>query len=121
MVKRNEILENDMMDNSPESKIGGELPYDVVDDVVVFMQNDPDFYRTETYPTLVNVQKAINNGGKFSKKQMFPMIDKAIESYIKKFKIPKRNDRILNGDAEKMECATRLLNAEKENFRNKEY
>lgn len=121
MVKRNEILENDMMDNSPESKIGGELPYDVVDDVVVFMQNDPDFYRTETYPTLVNVQKAINNGGKFSKKQMFPMIDKAIESYIKKFDIPKRKDRMINGDAEKMECATRLLNAEKENFRNKEY
>lgn len=110
-----------MMDNSPESKIGGELPYDVVDDVVVFMQNDPDFYRTETYPTLVNVQKAINNGGKFSKKQMFPMIDKAIESYIKKFDIPKRKDRMINGDAEKMECATRLLNAEKENFRNKEY
>jgi hypothetical protein len=121
MVKRNEILENDMMDNSPESKVGGELPYDVVDDVVVFMQNDPDFYRTETYPTLVNVQKAINNGGKFSKKQMFPMIDKAIESYIKKFDIPKRKDRMINGDAEKMECATRLLNAEKENFRNKEY
>ena len=110
-----------MMDNSPESKVGGELPYDVVDDVVVFMQNDPDFYRTETYPTLVNVQKAINNGGKFSKKQMFPMIDKAIESYIKKFDIPKRKDRMINGDAEKMECATRLLNAEKENFRNKEY
>ena len=109
------------MDNSPESKVGGELPYDVVDDVVVFMQNDPDFYRTETYPTLVNVQKAINNGGKFSKKQMFPMIDKAIESYIKKFDIPKRKDRMINGDAEKMECATRLLNAEKENFRNKEY
>ena len=63
MVKRNEILENAMMDNSPEMKIGSELPYDVLDDVVVFMQNDPDFYRTQTYPALVDVQKAINNGG----------------------------------------------------------
>ena len=93
MVKRNEILENDMMDNSPENKIGGELPFDVLDDVVVFMQNDPDFYRTETYPTLVNVQKAINNGGKFNKKQMFPMIDKAVESYIKKFKVYVKNPK----------------------------
>lgn len=121
MVKRSEILENDMMDNSPENKIGSELPYDVLDDVVVFMQNDPDFYRSETYPTLVDVQQAINNGGKFSKKQLFPMIDKAVETYIKKFNIPKRNDRVVHTDAEKMECATRLLNAEKENFRNKEY
>ena len=121
MVKRNEILENAMMDNSPEMKIGSELPYDVLDDVVVFMQNDPDFYRTQTYPALVDVQKAINNGGKFSKKQMFPMIDKANESYVKKFDVPKRPDRLLHTDAEKMECATRLLNAEKENFRNKEY
>ena len=121
MVKRNEILENDMMDTSPEMKIGGELPFDVADDVVVFMQNDPEFYRTQTYPTLVNVQKAVNNGGKFNKKQMFPMIDKAVEQYIKKFDIPKRRDKVLSTEAEKIECATRLLNAEKENFRNKEY
>jgi hypothetical protein len=52
---------------------------------------------------------------------MFPMIDKAVESYVNKFKIPKRNDRVIGTDAEKIECATRLLNAEKENFRNKEY
>ena len=112
MVKRNEILENAMMDNSPEMKVGSELPYDVLDDVVVFMQNDPDFYRTQTYPALVDVQKAINNVNKDKNKD---------KSYVKKFDVPKRPDRLLHTDAEKMECATRLLNAEKENFRNKEY
>ena len=97
-----------------------DLSYDIVDDAQVYMKNDPMFYRKQTYPAMCAVQKAVQNGGKYNKKDLLPMIDKAIESYCTEFKIPKRPADMLT-DAEKMECVSRLLRGEVENFRNGEY
>ena len=44
----------------PDNK---ELPFDVVEDAIVFMRNDPMFYRKQYYPTvtkLADMSRAVN-------------------------------------------------------------
>jgi hypothetical protein len=97
-------------------KIGDKLPFDVTEDLMVFMRNEPNFYRKSLYPALVDCQEAVKNGGKFDKKSMLPMIEKAVCEYIKKYDIKKRPNQLLD-DQEKMECISRLLKDEADNFR----
>ncbi len=96
------------------------LPWDVVEDLAVFMRNDPTFYRRHLYPTMIDVQEAVKNGGKYNKKSMLPIVDRAIESYIKKFEIKKRPEDLLT-DSEKMSLVNSILKAEAENFRKGSY
>ena len=99
---------------------GAPLPWNMVDDLIIFMKNENNFYRRKLYPVLVNVQETLHNGGKFNKRDLIPIIDEAIKAYINKFEINKRPEDMMS-PAEKMECIDKLLNDEKENFRNGEY
>lgn len=94
----------------------GPLPWDVVEDLMVYMQNEPNFYRRKMYPALLDVQSIVRKGGKFNKKKLVPIVDEAIRSYIKKYEIKKRPEELLN-DREKMDCIDRILKNEAENFR----
>jgi hypothetical protein len=51
---------------------------------------------------------------------MFPVIEKAIQAYINRFGIKKLPEDLMN-EEEKMDCITRLLADEKENFRKSTY
>lgn len=97
-------------------KIGSELPYNVVEDLCIYMQNDPSFYRKNLYPAMLDVQESVKNGGKYNKKLLLPVIEKAIQSYVNKFNIKKRPQDLLLPE-EKMDCINRLLKNEVENFR----
>lgn len=111
MVKVAELTNVNMEEN---------LPWDVVEDIAVFMRNDPAFYRRHLYPTMVDVQEAVKNGGKYNKKSMLPIVDRAIKSYIKKFDIKKRPEDLLT-DSEKMQLINSILEQEVENFRKGSY
>ena len=117
MVKIKEFIEQDQI---RDLKIGEELPYNVVEDLCIYMQNDPTFYRQHLYPMLVDVQEAVKNGGKFNKRKMIPTVEYAIKEYVKKFEIKKRPQDLLQ-DGEKMECVNKILKNEMENFRKGEY
>lgn len=114
MVKVNEI---DQYAPKPEDS---KLPFDVAEDLIVFMRNDPMFYRRHLYPSLVDVQETVKAGKKFNKRNLIPVIEKAIDSYVKKFNIKKLPEEILS-DAEKMDCVSKILKDEAENFRKGEY
>ena len=107
-------------DNIKDLKIGSELPFNVVEDLCVYMRQDPNFYRTNLYPAMLDVQEAVKNGGKYNKKQMLPVVEKAIIEYIKKFEIQKRPNELLQ-DSEKMECISKLLKDETESLRKGDY
>lgn len=94
----------------------GPLPWNVAEDLIVYMKNESDFYRRHLYPMLINVQETVQNGGKFDKKKLLPAIDQAIKEYVKKFEINRRPEDVMT-PAEKMECITKLLRDESENFR----
>ena len=107
-------------DNVKDLKIGSEMPYNVVDDLCIYMRQDPEFYRTSLYPAMIDVQEAVKGGGKYNKKNMLPVVEKAIAQYIKKFEIQKRPQDLLQ-DSEKMECITKLLKDEVESLRKGDY
>lgn len=116
-MKINEFFDKD---NVKELKIGSELPYNVVEDLCIFMRQDPEFYRHNLYPAMLDVQQAVSNGGKYNKRNMLPVVEKAIVEYVKKFNIQKRPADLLQ-DSEKMECISKLLNDEKESLRRGDY
>jgi hypothetical protein len=112
-MKINEFFDKDQIKNL---KIGEELPYNVVEDIIIYMKNDPMFYRKSLYPAMVDVQEATKNGGKYNKKNMLTVVERAITEYIKKFNIKKRPSDLMN-DSEKMECINKILRDEVDNLR----
>ena len=103
-----------------DQKISEELPYDVGQDLIVYMRNEPMFYRKHLYPALIGVQEAVKNGKKYNKRQLFPVIEKAIQGYINRFGIKKLPEDLMN-EQEKLDCISRLLADEQENFRKGSY
>jgi hypothetical protein len=103
---------NDFSDVS----VNDSLPWNMVEDLCIYMKNDQKFYRSNFYPALLKVQETVKNGGKYSKKEMLPVVEKAIVNYIQKFNIKKRPEELMQ-DNEKMECINRILKDEMENFR----
>lgn len=72
-------------------KINSDLPFDIVDDMAIYMRNDPQFYRKTFFPAVQRMKSCYDNGKKFNAvKEFSPIIKKAADSYCKKFKIERR-------------------------------
>ena len=77
-----------------------QLPFDVVEDLFVFMKNDPMFYRRVYFPTISKVADLIKNNKKVSFTKAFaPVIDKAIEAYRNKFEMSKSVSKQFSPDS----------------------
>lgn len=101
-------------------KIGEELPYDVVEDLKIFMTQDNDFYRKHVFPHMTEVQAAVQKGGKYNKKLLLPAVETAIPIYLKKFDIKKRPADFMS-DQQKLECISSILKDEMDNLRQGKY
>ena len=101
-------------------KIGDQLPYDVVEDLKIYMTQDNDFYRKHLFPRMGEVQAAVQKGGKYNKKMLLPAVEAAIPMYLKKFDIKKRTEDFMT-DEQKMECISSILKDEMDNFREGKY
>ncbi|MBO01872.1 MAG: hypothetical protein CMG35_04460 [Candidatus Marinimicrobia bacterium] len=68
------------------------LPYDVVDDLSIFMRNDPMFYRKRMYPCIMKM-KDMHDGQKSIVPQQVlgPIVDEAMDKYCEKFKLGSRD------------------------------
>ena len=95
--------------------------FDVVDDVHVFMMNDPMFYRKQYYPTMCNIaDKFEKTQGKDIGKILMPMIDKGCGAYCKKFNLGKDPSKIISLDDRK-EIARKIASEEIPRIREGEY
>jgi len=115
MVKLVEFITDANVDLESE-----ELPYDISQDLIVYMRNEPMFYRKHLYPALIDVQAAVQKGGKYNKKQMLPVIEKGLQAYVNRYGIKKPAEELMN-DQEKLECISNLLADEQDNFRQGAY
>jgi hypothetical protein len=78
------------------------LPFDVVDDISIYMRNDPMFYRKVMFPAIMNMKGAHDRKEAMDAESIFgPMIHKAAHNYCKKFNINKRPDELLSDDDKK--------------------
>jgi hypothetical protein len=94
-----------------------EIPFDVVEDLTIFMRNDPMFYRKTFFPAMADVSDKMDRGENVDPLVMIkPVVNKGINSYCKKFIKNKRPDDIFTSkdiDA----CATKIQAEELPNIK----
>jgi hypothetical protein len=113
MVKINEFYQQPIDDTK--------LPFDVVDDLAIFMRNDPMFYRKSLFPAIMDMKDCCDKGTKYNApKNLMPVIDKATESYCKHFKMNKRPEQLLS-DEEKKTLLNKIYAEEMTNIRKGAY
>ena len=78
------------------------LPFDIVEDAIVFMRNDPQFYRKQYFPAIAKVADLHRAGKKVNAdKALMPMIEKGCDSYVQKYNIGKFSDEVFTQDDRK--------------------
>ena len=71
------------------------LNYNVVDDCLTYMRNDPMFYRKIYFPTISEYADKLRAGKKFNaRKTLMPMIEKAVQGYCTKYDLPLSNEEL---------------------------
>lgn len=62
--------------------------FDVIDDMAIYMRNDPMVYRKSLFPAIINMQNQYNKGKlPNAEKCLGEIVDNAMISYCNKFKL----------------------------------
>ena len=81
--------------NEVQEKQQDEIPFDVAEDLAIFMRNDPMFYRKTFFPAMADVSDKMERGESIDPLVMMkPVVNKGVNSYCKKFIKNKRPDDI---------------------------
>jgi hypothetical protein len=88
-----------------------ELPFSVAEDLVVFMRNDPMFYRKNYFPCMSSMSDRKFKGEEIDFAECTrPMIERAINEYCRKFDITQSPQSIFTSEDE--DAIIELLKAE---------
>jgi len=97
------------------------LPFDIVDDVCVFMKNDAQFYRKSFFPAVSRIADMHRAGKEINQNECLgSMIEDAIGSYCKKYDIARQPDEIFNND-DRQSIIDRVFAEEMEEIKKGEY
>lgn len=96
------------------------LPFDVVEDVVVFMRNDPVFYRKHYYPAIANLADIHRSGEKINKSVLGSMVDNGCNSYCKKFNLGRKPADVFTAD-DRHAIINKITSEELKNIKNGDY
>ena len=97
------------------------LPFDIVDDLHVYMRNDPIFYRKEYFPTMTRLSDLSKSNKEIdAHKEFTPMVDRACESYCAKYDIARQPSDVFSEDERKALIA-KIYSEEIESIRRGEY
>jgi len=98
-----------------------DLPFNVVEDTIVFMRNDPHFYRRHYYPTMCKMGDQVRAGSKINPTTILgPMIEMGCNKYNKKYNLGRSSEEIFNDDSRK-ELMQRIYSEELEAIKKGEY
>lgn len=82
---------SDLVENQNDQ----EIPFNVVEDLAIFMRNDPMFYRKHYFPMMAKISDMHERGESIDPiVLMKPTIDLGVNSYCKKFKLGSKSDKI---------------------------
>jgi len=96
-----------------------EIPFDIIEDLKVFMRNDPMFYRKDYLPCMCELQNKIKQKDNDYQSVLGPMIEKACKLYNAKYDVTKK-DKLLD-DTQYQECMASIMHDENKALRNGEY
>lgn len=93
------------------------IDFDLVDDVIYFMNNDPEFYRKEYFPFLTKFQHHCDKGNQVSPKAFFPVVSRAVDQYKTKFPVDGLEEAM--NENQISEICEKLQSQELANYHNK--
>ena len=74
--------------------VNKDFGFDLVDDASYFMRNDPRFYRKEYFPCMARMADKHTEGSKIDRSMLMNLIEKGIESYVKKFNLGRSSEEV---------------------------
>jgi hypothetical protein len=97
------------------------LPFDVVDDVAIFMRNDPMFYRKQLFPAIMKMKGRYDAGKSCVAEQCVgEACSNAVESYCRAFDLGKRPEELLTAEEQKV-LVQKIYSEEMTQIRNGAY
>lgn len=107
--------------NEFTESVDKKLPFDVVEDVVVFMRNDPQFYRKTFFPAVSQVADLHRAGKPIDQnKCLGGMVERALETYCKKFNIARMVDEVFTND-DRQQIINKVFAEEMEQIKKGDY
>jgi hypothetical protein len=98
-----------------------ELPFDIEDDLAVYIRNDPMFYRKHYYPTVLKMQSAHKNNKSLDAVSLWaPVVKRAVIPYMTKFKIDKNPNDVIDDNIIKS-IASKIYSEEVNNIKSGSY
>ena len=95
--------------------------YDVVDDLHVYMRNDPMFYRQSYFPAMCEMGSYVGKKQKVKVKELLsPLIDKGVNDYCSKYQLAKYPQEIFTLE-DRVRLIQKIVDEEMPNIRNGEY
>lgn len=91
-----------------------ELDYDLHDDLIYFMNADPEFYRTSYFPLQSRFHQHCKSGKSVNPIAFKNIVNKAYESYKKKFPLPQLEESLREDELN--EICSKLHQQETEAF-----
>lgn len=70
-----------------QSENESKLDFDLKDDLIFFMNNDPEFYRKDFHPFLNKYNRHCDAGRQVGSRAFFPLVKRAYEAYQNKFQV----------------------------------
>jgi hypothetical protein len=78
------------------------IPFNVVDDLAIFMRNDPMFYRKTFFPAMADAGDRMERGESIDPIVILgPVVDKGVNTYCKKFIKNRRPEDIFTDEDRK--------------------
>ncbi len=93
--------------------------YDVKEDLIFFMNNDPDFYRKFYYPSMCKMKLHVDRGDEFNTSKFMPLIKHAYEEYKVKFPVKNIDSNLSEEDL--LDISSKIYETELENISNGHY
>ena len=97
-----------------------EMPFDVADDVTIYMRNDPMVYRKSLFPAIMRMKDQHDKGSvPVAEKCLGEVVDSAMDGYCEKFNLGSPQNVFKKGDREAI--IDKLFSEEMTQIRNGEY
>lgn len=89
--------------------------YDLQDDLIFFMNNDPDFYRKHYYPSVVKMKLHHDRGQELDSSKLIPIVKHAYSEYKNKFPVKNLDKELDKSNID--DICSKILETETENIK----
>jgi hypothetical protein len=93
--------------------------FDVKEDLIHFMNNEPEFYRKFYYPAMVKIKLHKERGNEFDSTKLAPMINHAYSIYKEKFPVKDLQSKLSKEDLK--DVCSKIYETELDNIKQGHY